>query len=296
MNPEPQPFTLSDVRVAACQIRNAGLEHIAPELSVINGARVVSYVRDNKAFITIRRVANKHSPKRVVMNDMKPDLAIEYQKLAKAQVSVMVGSEQESGETQAQWARRMGLLPPWLGYTEDRQVVPQEHVNMQRHTVHRNAPKPKPEGAVLKSVPYYKARRMGIIPNSLDMNEPHHYIPQEEVNQEETSTMREYGHHELTEREIDVEFMSVPEMKEFRHNDPEGYARWVEELKEELGVHWDEGLVLQPFNPKGRKTKDMSWKEIDEDLDDMYSNQPETMEGAFIRCLEAIHDNEGSAE
>lgn len=48
----------------------------------------------------------------------------------------------------------------------------------------------------------------------------------------------------LSYQDIDVETMSWPEQREFRHNRPEEYAQWVEDLKEEMGPHFDESLVL----------------------------------------------------
>jgi len=209
--------TLNEARIAACQIRRAGVEHLAPTLDIYHGREIVAFVRTNRAFIGLYPIARKLSPEPIHMNP-KRDLGVELGKLLKRRAQGLLGAEQEAGETQMQWAKRMGLLPPWIaGYDADGEPIYRENVDMHRHSRTR----------------------------------------------EEEARIRQ-----LTDRDVNVEFMSIPDQREFRWNNPEGYEQWVEDLKEEMGVHFNEDLVLPPY--KTKPCKKLSWKEIDEDLDDMY--------------------------
>ena len=51
----------------------------------------------------------------------------------------------------------------------------------------------------------------------------------------------------ITEQDVDVLDMSWPEQRQFRWADPVGYAAWVEALKTEMGVWFDESLVLPDY-------------------------------------------------
>jgi hypothetical protein len=66
---------------------------------------------------------------------------------------------------------------------------------------------------------------------------------------------------------IDILDMSWPQQRSFRHNDPEGYARWVADLKEEMGPWFQEDLVLPEFRHGVKKPRPEVHKE---DLDDCY--------------------------
>jgi hypothetical protein len=293
-------MSMADVRNAACQIRNAGLERIAPALTAINGREIVAFVKDNKAFVAIHAVQKKTSPNPVKLNPDRSPIGVTLQRVAKSQVSLMVGSEQEAGETLIQWAQRLGLTAPWLeavyrleleeGDSEGEKVVEStdeygvttynvvkvteaeramkvklvltdivklENVDMKRHQVSRI-----PERVIELEKGDQACRTL---PGHMAL------IPLHPEDKLLIATKKPKA--ELTEKDVDVEFMSYADQREFRHNHPMEYERWVEELKEEMGVHWDESLVLPPFNAK--KDRKISWEEIDEDLDDMYKSHPE---------------------
>lgn len=63
----------------------------------------------------------------------------------------------------------------------------------------------------------------------------------------------------LTEMDVDVLEMSWPEQRTFRWNNPDGYEAWVKALKEEMGPHFDESLVLPklllPMKPYEKLSK-----------------------------------------
>ena len=53
----------------------------------------------------------------------------------------------------------------------------------------------------------------------------------------------------------DIFDMSWPQQRSFRWNDPDAYAQWVDDLKEEMGGHFDESLVLPEYKFGDRPKK-----------------------------------------
>lgn len=221
-------------RYIACEIRRAGCEPFAPDMHIGNERRVIAWYDEHKAFVALHRMHVGAPP--VEMPDAKPDMWQAIRQADRAKISVMVGSEQEAGETLIQWARRMGLCPPWLQYVYRMEVVE------------------NPDGSADLTV-------VKDIEEAPDVDMQRHKRSRDDP-----------APVELTPRDVREE-LSWPEQREFRWNDPVGYAQWVADLKEEMGVHFDESLVLPEF--RHGQTEEHPDVEDDEDLDNMYSYAPE---------------------
>ena len=112
-------------------------------------------------------------------------------------------------ETQAQWARRMGL----------------------------KAPKNRDQRLVMDWTPYIQSP---VPPTPSEIA----WIFGSLYDSELTKNDEGYPERCMTDEDTDVLEMSWPEQRAFRWRNPDGYAAWVKALKEEMGPHFDESLIL----------------------------------------------------
>jgi len=192
-------------------------------------------IKRNKEFLKTR-TGTFVTPRRKSLDELTREEFIDYQwKLAKEvdkhQVRVLSDDSSAAGweESQRAWAKRMGLKSKKQLELEDPTYDPDRHTR----------PDKSPVTALRSVVALPPADRL-VVENALKELgwDPATTGSIDEMLRLELNS-RARGH--LTP---DVDGMSVVDLKLFRWNNPEGYDKYVAELKEEMGVHFDESLVL----------------------------------------------------
>lgn len=74
-----------------------------------------------------------------------------------------------------------------------------------------------------------------------------------------TLDLEDQNAHKRTPFPKDILDMSWPEQRSFRWRDPDGYDQWVSDLKEEMGPHFDESIVLPEykFGERPKKAREL---------------------------------------
>jgi len=162
------------------------------------------------------------------MNPTEKTKALQgYWKAAdKNMIRIMTQESGAEGESQYQWAKRMGL----------------------------KAPKNRDQRYNFDWVPWVQ-REQPPTAAEIAWAFGHLYDPELGSNDEG------YPENPMTETDVDVLEMSWPEQRAFRHRNPDGYEAWVKALKEEMGAFFDESLVLPAW--KGVVVEKP--REVDED-------------------------------
>ena len=196
-------------------------------------------IRKNREFL-LKSIAE--SPI-IDMGRPKPD----PRAFAKRMVRILSDDSSAAGweESQRAWAKRMGLPTIEQLAKLDPTVCPERHTRDDRD--HSST-----QRILLRLAPAELLQVQAAVCLELDLEE----LPDALM----ASTMeREVRADRLAHRHTgrvtpDVDGPSVVDLKLFRWNNPEGYEQYVAELKEEMGVHFNESLVLPEW--KGPAGKD----------------------------------------